>query len=116
MVHNKISQEEGRNEEHEDNILSALGTIQNEDFKLEIMPLKRRRDRGKDAKAREISSAAITKHQRIVKRGETKKECMSFSTSANKSNPGHQRKFINRGGWRNKKTNDSVVMNGLVNY
>ena len=61
MICNEILKEGGRCEEHEEDMLSAIGAIQNEEFKLEIILLKSRRDRGEEVKVREISSLEITK-------------------------------------------------------
>ena len=85
MICNEILQEGGRHEEHEEDIMSDLGTIQNEEFKLEIMLLKIRRDRGKEVKVQEMSSVEITKFQSLVKHGEcdvdskTKPSHLNFS-------------------------------------
>ena len=81
MIYNEILQEGGRYEEHEEDILSDSDTIQSEEFKLEIMLLKIRRDRGKEVKVREMSSVVITKFQSLVKHG----ECDVDS----KANPAH---------------------------
>ena len=51
MICNEIFQTGYRCEKYEEDMLSALGTIQNEELKLKIMLLKRRRDRGEDFKA-----------------------------------------------------------------
>ena len=80
--------------------MHALGTIQNEELKLEIVLLKSRRDRGKDTKVREISAVAITKLQSLVKRGEhnvdskTKPARLRFLASTDQKTPNYRRRCI----------------------
>ena len=86
MFYYEILQEGGQHEEHEEVTMSTLVTIQNEEFKLEIMLIKSRRDRGKVFKVRKTSSVSITKFQSLVKRSEydvdskTKPACLNFFT------------------------------------
>ena len=111
MICNEILKEGGRCEEHEEDMMSAIGAIQNEEFKLEIILLKSRRDRGKVFKVRKTSSVSITKFQSLVKRGEfemdskTKLAHLNFFTSTGKINPGYVKgsAFILTNGERRKQ-------------
>ena len=123
MLYSEILQEGGSHEDYIDDVLAALMTVNNDEFKLEIMLMKSKRVKREPIDVREVISVATTKYHDLVtnneyvtsKDSDVKPEFLSFLGVTPPLTTGNEPKNNNKmEDWRKKKTLDKVVKNGLV--
>ena len=127
MLHSDILQEGGSYDDYIDEVLAALITIDNTEFKLEIILMKSKRVKREPVEVREIICVATTKYHdlfannecAVSKDSDVKPEHLNFMAANPSPVPGNNPKTGSGNkieDWRKKKTQDKILKNGLVWY